>query len=179
MTELTAERFRECVAYCPETGVLTWKDRPLSHFERTQAWSSYNARCRGRTAGCETGNGYLRVTVDRKSYAAHRLCWLHYYGEWPSQHIDHINGVGTDNRIVNLRDVSNADNHRNTKRCVNNKSGVSGVRFEHRYGTWRASIWRDSKVVHLGAFATKEMAIVARKAAEKALGYHPNHGRAA
>ena len=30
--ELPVEYLRECFHYDPETGELTWKERPLSHF---------------------------------------------------------------------------------------------------------------------------------------------------
>lgn len=178
MGTLTADRLRAVLDYDANTGIFTWAVRPLSDFANTQAYGSFVARCLGKEAGSPTMNGYRRITVDRAPYLAHRLAWLHFHGSWPSQHIDHINGDGCDNRIVNLRDVSNADNHRNLRLMKTNNSGVCGVRHTP-YGTFSATIWENSKIIHLGSFKTKEEAIAARKAAERQLGYHPNHGRAA
>jgi hypothetical protein len=178
MSDLTAERLRAVLDYDPEAGTFTWANRPRNDFANSQAYGSFVTRCLGKEAGSPTMNGYRRITVDTIKYLSHRLAWLHFYGVWPSQHIDHINGDGCDNRIANLRDVSNADNHRNLRLMKTNISGVAGVRHTP-YGTFSATIWQNSKIIHLGSFKTKEEAIAARKAAERQLGYHPNHGRAA
>ncbi|TIV83829.1 MAG: HNH endonuclease [Mesorhizobium sp.] len=179
MEVLTADRVRAVLDYNPETGIFMWANRPLSDFANTQAYGAFVSRCLGREAGSPTMNGYRRITVDRVKYLAHRLAWLHFYGTWPSQQIDHVNGDGCDNRIANLRDVSNAENHRNLRLMKTNRSGVAGVRFDARYDNWAATIWEDAKIIHLGSFKSKDDAVAARKAAERKLGYHPNHGRAA
>lgn len=177
MSDLTAERLRQVVHYDPETGIITWIDRGKDDFAQPSTYATFVSRCLGKEAGCPTGNGYRRITIDCQKHLSHRLAWLYVYGEWPSRHIDHINGDGCDNRIANLRDVSNAENHRNTRRHVTNSSGVCGVRL-NRYGSWAATIWNQAKIIHLGSFKSKEEAAAARKAAERDLGYHPNHGRA-
>lgn len=178
MEDLTAERLRAVLQYDPETGIFLWKDRPRSDFKRSQGYGAWRQRCLGKEAGSSSGHGYRRISIDCVEYFAHRLAWLYVHGIWPSQHIDHINGDGCDNRIANLRDVSNTDNHRNTRLTKTNSSGVLGVRHTP-YGTFSATIWENAKIIHLGSFKTKEEAIAARKAAEQRLGYHPNHGRAA
>lgn len=175
---LTAERLRTVLDYDPVTGAFTWRDRPRSDFKRSQGYGAWKQRCLGKEAGCPTGHGYTRISIDCEAYLAHRLAWLYVHGEWPSLHIDHINGNGCDNAIANLRDVSNTDNHRNMRRHKTNRSGVTGVRLT-RYGTWGAAIWDKHKIIRLGSFQTMEEAVSARKQAEQELGYHPNHGRAA
>jgi hypothetical protein len=62
--------------------------------------------------GTSNGFGYLRITVLGKSYYAHRLAWFYMNGEWPDQ-IDHINGIKSDNRIENLRNVTVQQNNQN------------------------------------------------------------------
>ena len=67
----------------------------------------------GDIAGCLDKYGYVIITVDGVSFAAHRLVWFYHYNVWPDKIIDHINGDPSDNRIDNLRDVSvriNAEN---------------------------------------------------------------------
>lgn len=176
---LDAERLRDVVRYDPDSGKFYWLDRDPSEFKTPQGYSVWRRKCMGKEAGYASGNGYLKFHFDGHTYFAHRLAWLYQFGQWPSQFIDHINGNGSDNRIANLRDVTPKENQRNTKRHKTNSSGVSGVRFDNRYGTWKAGIWDNSKRVVLGSFQTKSEAIAARKAAERTLGYHPNHGRAA
>ena len=43
------------------------------------------------------------------------------YGKWPENEIDHINGIKDDNRINNLRDVTNRQNALNVGVFKNNK----------------------------------------------------------
>ena len=73
-------------------------------------------------------NGYLTIFCNGFRYAAHRLAWLYVHGEWPPAHIDHINGIRTDNRISNLRSVTASVNAQNMRRAMkNSKTGVLGV----------------------------------------------------
>lgn len=109
--------------------------------------------------------------------AAHRVAWSLSHGEWPSGQIDHINGNRLDNRLVNLRDVVNAENARNSAMTSRNTSGVNGVYLHNQTGKWCAQIDAFGKTVGLGLFTEKRDAVIARKAAERVLGYHPNHGR--
>ncbi len=108
---------------------------------------------------------------------SHRAAWAIYYGEYPKNHIDHINGVRTDNKIINLRDVTRSENQRNMKTHKHNTSGHTGVGFHKKTEKWRANIWKNNKQIHLGLFDDFEGAVAARKSAEKKYNYHPNHGR--
>lgn len=123
-------------------------------------------------------HGYRVGGIFGKTYAAHRVIWVLVYGEWPSN-IDHINGVKTDNRIENLRDVPQKQNARNCAISKNNKSGVMGVYWQKNRQTWNACIKVSSKTIHLGAFLDKADAVAARKLAEIEHDFHSNHGRAA
>jgi len=129
----------------------------------------------GTLAGSPRGDGYLSVKVNNIAYRAHRIIWLITFGRWPSEQIDHINGVRDDNRIENLREVSVQGNQRNQHIRIDNTSGIPGVYFD--LGAWRARIKVDGKYVDLGRFKTKEEAFVARKGAEARYDFHPNHGR--
>ena len=76
----------------------------------------------GSVAGCMNNWGYLQVCTKGKTYKAHRLVWLIEKGVWPEE-LDHINGVRTDNRIENLREVSRKENLRNQKTRCTSSSG--------------------------------------------------------
>jgi hypothetical protein len=117
-------------------------------------------------------------TFFGKKIKAHRAAWLLYYGEWPNDAIDHINGNPGDNRIANLRVVDQLTNQKNAKRPKNNTSGAVGLIILKGSGRWRAAIKVNYQEIHLGVFDRFEDAFRARKAAERKYGFHPNHGRA-
>ena len=153
--ELTAEYLRSVLHYDPETGIFT---RKVS--------TSTNVKV-GDVAGCPDGQGYLRLGLQSRRYQAHRLAWLYMSGEWPKDQIDHINRIRTDNRISNLRAVTNKQNHQNRSKPSSNTSGHPGIDWYKRDSKWRAKIMHNQKLIHLGYFSILEEAISARKAAEK------------
>lgn len=72
-------------------------------------------------------DGYLIIKIKGKQFKAHRIVWFLCNGKFPIGVIDHINRVRTDNRIENLRDVSQAENVRNTEPKVNPDTGYIGI----------------------------------------------------
>lgn len=86
--------------------------------------------------------------------------------------VDHIShppkpNHKVDNRKVNLRLVTNQQNQMNNAIGKNNTSGKTGVSWDKARMKWEAYIWFDRQKIHLGRFANKEDAIIARKEAEK------------
>jgi hypothetical protein len=66
-----------------------------------------------RSVGTNGGKGYIHLRVGKTFKLAHRLIWEHVNGPIPKgMSIDHINGVRSDNRIVNLRLVTHQENIR-------------------------------------------------------------------
>lgn len=126
-------------------------------------------------------DGYTVIRVAGKKYKAHRLAWLASHGEWPAGEIDHINGVKTDNRLVNLRVVTKHENAQNKHRAQSNsKSGVKGVTFHKATGKWAANIVSLQKHHHLGLFDRVEDAAAAyAKAAAIHHRYNPMAAEAA
>jgi hypothetical protein len=174
----SAEYLRECVDYDAETGALTWRARPPAHFANSARHKAFVSQYAGKPAfASKDGNGYLNGSLAGVSgIKAHRVIWKLVHGVDPF-HIDHANGDKTDNRLCNLRNVDQSENAKNKRLLRNNTSGHMGVRFS-RDRRWLASIKIDRRDHHLGSYATKSEAILARKAAEARLGFHPNHGRA-
>jgi hypothetical protein len=107
--------------------------------------------------GFFTGDGYLAVGIDYRTYRLHRLAWFYVFGVWPNGEIDHINGIKTDNRIDNLRDVSKSINMQNMRSPQkNNKSGFLGVSWSKHHGKYQARIGHKGLDVFLGYFNSPE-----------------------
>lgn len=173
------EYLRECFLYDPETGALTWRARPRGHFRSDARLRTWNTAFSGKPAlSAVSGTGYRHGMLDMVGAKAHRVIWKMMTGADPDQ-IDHVNGVKTDNRWANLRDVDYPENSRNLARATNNTSGVTGVGWNRSARRWRAYIKSGGKNIHVGHFVLKDDAIAARKEAERRFGFHPNHGRAA
>lgn len=169
---------RQLLRYEPETGALYWLPRPVSMFADERSWRSWHTRCIGIPAfTAKRDNGYLVGNVFGRNLRAHRVIWAVVHGEWPPYDIDHINGDRADNRICNLRAVDRGENRRNSAQRCDNTSGTVGVYWLPDRLKWRAQIVKNGVSRHLGEFSSKAEAIRVRKAAERRLGFHPNHGR--
>lgn len=128
---------KEHIVYDPTTGVIkyikkkTYKNRQLRYDSK----------------------GYLMVSIDGKSYRAHRVIWFYMKNSWPENEIDHINGVKDDNRWCNLRDVTLQINQQNRYHAnKNNKTKLLGVSVCGN--KFRARIIVNKKFIHLGLFNT-------------------------
>ncbi|WP_082754737.1 HNH endonuclease signature motif containing protein [Variovorax sp. PAMC 28711] len=113
---LTAQQLKDLFSYDTETGLFT------------RLRDSNNQAKAGDVAGSLTREGYLSICINRRAYLVHRLAWLYVHGEWPQHCIDHRDGVKSNNRIANLRDVPHAMNvHNRHKPNRQNTSGFLGV----------------------------------------------------
>jgi hypothetical protein len=121
-------------------------------------------------SGCAV-NGYYLLTVDGEQILLHRLIWLYVYGKWPSKKIDHRDGNGLNNRIQNLRDVTQGINVQNQRRArVDNRStGLLGSYRRKDTGRFTSRIGIDGKSLSLGCFDTAEEAHSAYVAAKRRL----------
>lgn len=173
----SVEYLRECWDYSPETGVLTWLERPREHFPSLGAHNGFLTRWSGKPAGGLSSIGYLRVGINGTMYLAHRVAWAIHYGEWPDRQLDHINLVRHDNRISNLREVDSSANRLRQVRSLTNTSGFTGVTWDRQRGKWSAQIVFKYQIHNLGRFLDKDDAIAARKAANLRFGFAENHGQ--
>ena len=88
--------------------------------------------------GAANKKGYHRICITKgKNHThvfMHRAAWALFYGRWPSE-IDHLNGIKTDNRLCNLREVSRSENDKNRvwKWKPNAQTGLPGVCYDKTY----------------------------------------------
>jgi hypothetical protein len=151
------ERLRELLTYDQSTGRLTWN---LDRNGRVKA---------GDLAGGLDKHGYIDISIDRKKYGGHRVCWALHTGTWPKGDIDHINGVVGDNRIANMRDVPRAENLQNQRRAHRgSKTGILGV-YKMANGMFCSRITKNYKRYELGEFSTSAEAAAAYLAAKRLL----------
>ena len=129
------EELKEYLSYDPDSGLLTWIKT-------------------GKEAGCKCPRGYKRVVFKNRCYYVHRVVWVFSNSRWPELSIDHINGNKSDNRLVNLREVSHKVN------CQNRREHRTGhlLGTNKRGGRYKAQIQLNGKIVHLGTFDTAEEA---------------------
>lgn len=108
----------------------------------------------GDLAGGLSENGYWRIKIRGRSYKRSRLVWLFINGtdSYPL-FLDHINRNRSDDRIENLRLVTNGENQRNRT------WGQSRFRYVYRDGgRWRARVPTSDGLVSLGRFDTETAA---------------------
>jgi hypothetical protein len=178
------EILMQLLTYNENTGHLFWNERPESMFtsavhSAAHQCKKWNSRFAGKIAlNAARSDGYRRGAIFGKNYMAHRVIWKIVHGSDPDQ-IDHADGSRTNNKIVNLRDVSAIGNRHNMAISSKNTSGQSGVRWQGHRFKWQAFITVNYEFISLGTFANIEDAIAARKAAEVEYNFHPNHGRKA
>lgn len=105
--------------------------------------------------------GYAATDINYKKVYMHRMIM-----DTPiDMDTDHINGDRLDNRKINLRICTHAENMRNTKLRSDNNSGYKGVGRFKRDKKWRARIVIGGIYRHLGCFDTAYEASLAYKAA--------------
>ena len=123
--------------YSPNKGILYWTN--------------------GLHAGGRTKYGYIRVKYRGNNYMVHRIIWKMVYGDDPLE-IDHINNRRDDNRFINLRCVTRAQNQQNSKLVPHSSSGLKGVHWRKGKNWCVAQIAKDGVKYYLGVFYTAEEA---------------------
>jgi len=168
MKILDVEFLKDRFDYDPETGKLFWKE--INQINTNLRRSQFA----GKEAGYEY-QGYIYVRIGKSNYLSHRICYAIYNEEFPKGIIDHIDGNKKNNKIENLRVCTPAENAKNAKRYLTNKSGITGVRWDKKDNAWRVQIGsNDGKVQK--SFHDFFEACCFRKSMELKLEYSLNHG---
>lgn len=146
--------------YAPLTGVFTWRRAPNHRPIKV-----------GDVAGNIGHKGYVCIGLDGVRHRAHRLAWFWMTGAWPLGQIDHEDMDKSNNRWVNLRDVSHAENQQNRRDAnrTNCSSGLLGASWHVNKQRWLASISVADKSVFLGYYDTPEAAHARYVAAKREL----------
>ena len=129
----------------------------LAHLRRNYTYDAtrgvvVNRKLNRVVKGSVNGKGYmltrLRIGGQHPHIQLHHMVWAVVHGRFPTQ-IDHINGDKTDNRMENLREVSNSENNQNRVWAwkPNARTGLPGVYLssDTRY---RAEIFGKSYYFH-------------------------------
>jgi hypothetical protein len=129
------EYLNERLSYDKDTGIIRWK-----------------ILFPNKIAGTKIKGGYIKLSLEKIDFKAHRLCWILHYRCRPSEHmhIDHLNGNTSDNRIQNLRLCKAKNNSANSKKPKSNTSGYKGVTTVKGSPKYRAYICVNRKQIHLG-----------------------------
>lgn len=103
---LTYERANELFHYDRSSGKLIRK-----------VTTDYKA-VKGTEAGTNA-YGYKLVCIDKVKYKVHRVCMLLAYGYFPKgMQVDHINHDRSDNRLSNMRFVTDHENAKKTIQLI-------------------------------------------------------------
>jgi len=119
----------------------------------------------GKIMGYKDKQGYIQFRFNNVLYRVHRIILTKYLEREikPDYKTDHINHNPSDNRISNLREITQQQNVQYQQLSVKNTSGFKGVCWDKRDKKWRAEIMLNKKRIFLGNFDTAEEAYSAYK----------------
>lgn len=115
-------------------------------------------KARAGTVAGQMAKHYWTINIDKKIYYAHRVVFFMKHG-WCPDHLDHVNGNKTDNRIENLRPATPSENMANTSVRKHNSHGAKNLSFDKRSNFWYVKFWVNGVRRNLGCFKDKELAI--------------------
>lgn len=118
---------------------------------------------------------YRVIRVNGKNILAHRAALIAAGLDIEGKVVDHINGDTLDNRLINLRAVTFAENNKNLAKNRRATLRINGVYLKN--GKYYARITSNFKNIHLGVFSDFFEAVCARKSALNSHKFHKNHGR--
>lgn len=159
----TLDELRTAFRYDPDAGLFYWRVKRSSNQDV------------GDIAGSRRGGraDYWRLRFDGVEYEAHRVAWLFMTGAWPDGLIDHRDLDKLNNRWLNLRPATVAQNSANARGRGAHPKGVT----LHRNGRYQAQVKASGRNHYLGLFDSPEEAHAAYVVA--ATRYFGEYARAA
>jgi hypothetical protein len=143
------------IDYNKETGKFYYKKRNFGD-NPTPRQKQFNAIYPGKEAGFSNGEGYIKISIEKKIFYAHRLAFLIVTGKTP-EFVDHINLNRSDNRWMNLRECKLTENASNATQRNKNKTKLKGVSWSKSNDCWRMDI-QHKGVKYYSYHLTKEAA---------------------
>ena len=117
---------------------------------------------------------YLRIGINGKAVALHRIIFLYHHGYMPKI-TDHIDGDKYNNKIENLREVTQQQNCLNKAHNKNSASTCKNVYWHNKMNKWAVCMSINGVRKRFGYFADIELAyLVAQEARSK---YHGEFAR--
>jgi len=118
----------------------------FSYIDGKLFWKHRGRRININTrAGSVNREGYRCIGIGYRHYQEHRIIYIYHYGDIPDgMVIDHIDKNITNNKIENLRLVTNQENNFNRS--------AKGYTWHKTRKRWYARIGLNNKVIHLGCF---------------------------
>jgi len=142
------------------TGKLFWANPPKEHAEKIGREAGYILKANGNN------KAYWQIRIGGKTYKRSRVVYYITHGRWPMPCVDHINGNSLDDRPLNLREVTLAQNSWNLRPRAKKASGLPQGVSKYRDG-YRAVITKLGERTVLGCFPNPELASAAYQAARK------------
>jgi hypothetical protein len=146
---ITQERLKELFTYSPN-----------GKFTRNK---------NGKEVKCSVTKGqrYLRLGIDGKPYTMHRMIFLYHHGYLPKT-TDHIDGNRMNNKIENLREVTQQQNCLNSKHRTTSKSPYKNVYWNNAAKKWSVVMSINGIRKYFGSFEDIDLAdLVAQEARSK------------
>ena len=137
---------------------LKWK------VDRTRGFGNKVFVSAGDDVGSLGSDGYYRTCLLQKEYRCHRIVFelMTDVILSPDDVVDHIDGNKINNKITNLRSVTNQKNLTNSKMRIDNISGTTGV-FRHQlisrnklYSYW-AAFWSENGKCRKKSFSINKL----------------------
>lgn len=176
---LTRDEWLELVSVDFDTGIVRWKPKGVDKQPDTRLRNSWNKQWSGKEVGTianSRGKLYKLSVINNKGFRLHQLVYfLAGNSLTDGLVIDHINGDSLDNRLSNLRLVTQAENNRNVKVC--RKDSVTGVKGIYYNASYKKSdkkfvvkTHHHKKQYHLGRYKTLDEAYEILAAFKKKMG---------